>query len=132
MDILFNAKIWNFTTRAKDTESHDLYTVFLHEVGHALGLRHLKGVPSVMRPQFMPSESMRTPSSHDREHIREIYGDGGLLKGAIPRGGRRRREKRDVTSYGEEELERTILSLSSQGECRHYRDGRLILRHKLR
>lgn len=131
VDILFNTREWEFTTEANDPGRYDLYTIFLHEIGHALGLRHTREGSSVMRPTFMTSESMRAPNAYDKESIREIYGDGGPSKGARSPPERKRWGKRDVTSYEEEELERTVISLDAEGMCQHYRDSRLIYSHQL-
>lgn len=68
-DILFNTNMpWN----TNGSSSYDLYTVALHEFGHALGLAHNASSTSVMYPYYTTPKSAL--SADDQAGDQAIYG----------------------------------------------------------
>ncbi|XP_059919867.1 matrix metalloproteinase-17b isoform X1 [Gadus macrocephalus] len=66
---------WSF--RKPGSEGTDLFTVLVHEVGHALGLAHSSDRRSVMRPYYLGPAGDPLGYSlgpRDRERITDLYG----------------------------------------------------------
>ena len=62
---------------------HDLYRVVLHEMGHALGLRHSPDTGDIMYPRLGKS-GPQALSARDRETLRLLYSrpSGRRIRGA--------------------------------------------------
>lgn len=71
--INFNQQYHKFSLKAKQMH-HNLTTVMLHEVGHALGLDHENGANCVMF--YAPSENSETMKlcENEKRALRKIYG----------------------------------------------------------
>ncbi|ROL50214.1 Matrix metalloproteinase-17 [Anabarilius grahami] len=69
---------WAF--RQPATEGTDLFTVLVHELGHALGLTHSSARQSVMRPYYqgpLGDPLHFSLGHHDLQHITALYGKRG-------------------------------------------------------
>ncbi|XP_041053789.1 matrix metalloproteinase-21-like isoform X2 [Carcharodon carcharias] len=57
------------------SEGISLLTVAVHEIGHVLGLSHIRRPGSIMHPNYIPQDSKDLELDwHDRKAIQQIYG----------------------------------------------------------
>ena len=100
----------------------DFQSVFLHEIGHLLGLNHLcpQDVPcnAVMKPQLAPLERAREVFADDISALRELYKKRDLLLRESPLPAMRE-------TFIEEQ------ALYSDGRCVHRRNGRIVETHRV-
>jgi hypothetical protein len=68
-DILVNAFSFNFDTSSPSYSYVDLESLFIHELGHSLGLNHTKEAGSVMNPILNPYQVRRTLGDVDISHL---------------------------------------------------------------
>ncbi len=71
-DIILNAHNYEFVLNDPYENHYHLKSVLIHELGHLLGLPHLKH-PSVMRPKLMANESFDELTKDDINAIRTLY-----------------------------------------------------------
>lgn len=127
-DIIVNNRDFDFSTNAASTSDYDLHTVLLHEFGHLLGLNHQFDytVAAIMQPYLSIWQSNRTLFSNDKSRIANNYADsvsalsssGMFLGSSVKRSG-----IPDGTEY------HGVVELHASGECRHFKNGKLIRSH---
>lgn len=76
VDVLINNEDHN-VSNVKSAGSYYLQTIIIHELGHALGLRHYEGYwePSVMIPAISEYHTFNSLYNYDVENINEHYFD---------------------------------------------------------
>lgn len=122
-DIIVNEKDYDFGYGDDLGSTYDMRTVILHEAGHLLGLTHQSDstIAAVMQPYLSAGEANRSLFSNDTQRISDNYSDTALSSGAsasyLPSG----------IPDGEEI--HGVIELMSSGECKHFRNGKLIRSH---
>lgn len=142
-DILLNYRDYNFSTDST-SGTYDLASVILHELGHFVGLGHVKtySTASVMQAYLGMSDEVRNLFSHDRSSVQSLYGINALS--AAPSGFQAitsaSTTSDDRIIEGPKELPSSareldngqihgVIELRADGECRHYLNGELHYTH---
>ncbi len=129
-DIILNHRFFRFRIHTHEfyhdgLPRYDLRTTILHELGHFLGLPHLKNSRhSVMFEKFGPKEDKHWPSIADAALLKNLYSPRNALEFAFA-----------PQTPGTPILSYTGLygrmELSADGQCRHYQNGRFVEQHTL-
>ncbi len=72
-DIVFNDNHHWSLNPASGSQSYDIESVTLHEVGHVLGLAHHGDSNQVMAPSIMPGQQKRALAVGDQNGVRFLY-----------------------------------------------------------
>lgn len=72
-DILIDAANFSFSTSGTEPGRVDMQSLVLHEFGHALGLKHVTDVPSVMVPTLAYDFLRRAPQAFDMSSLKCEY-----------------------------------------------------------
>jgi hypothetical protein len=127
-DILINENLYNFRTGdTGSSNSYDLRTVVLHELGHFLGLSHKYG-NTVMVPSITSGTNIRTPTTIDATDMADKYSIT-LGTGSAPAVMAGKRIDYSSAPGDQGEKTRLIIELMADGECVHKENGAVIERH---
>lgn len=132
-DIFINENRYSFRT-ADDvgaSDSYDLRTVVLHELGHFLGLGHKYG-DTVMVPYISEDESIIAPTMTDIQDISSKYGIKLALNPKRSDSNEEENNQIDGNQLADEETStpvKLIIELMADGECIHSENGVEIERH---
>ena len=106
----------------RDT-NYDFKTVVIHELGHYMGLQHRPERESVMFGSITSVEEKHSPTAVDLKVLARLY---NLSYGVTPS------SPKDLSvPEGKGQLQRVIIELSADMNCRHYLDGMEIHSHKI-
>ena len=118
VDIFFNYRDFpNVTLDRNNLKYHDMQSLFVHEIGHLLGLGHREKIkPSVMAPNLDSSEVKRNLEPYDIKKIRNHYeSDLSML--------------RNEKLASKDEYMIIVFERSPNGDCQHYIDDKKTSRH---
>lgn len=105
----------------KDVLAYDAQTIIVHELGHFMGLNHSSDSKSVMYPTIREYQFKHTPSNEDYKDLAKLYGLP-MVGGAVP-------HRAQAVKPGTGELQRLVIELGADMNCRHLLDGELIESH---
>ena len=126
-DILFNYYDHDFSTNPSGSEL-DLETVYLHELGHLLGLVHVTNRPSVMTPNFSQNSRVRSLNFGDQSLIKDNYTssvNSSFLRASMATSNRAIGESRDgdvIIGFMEAKI---------HGHCRNFHIKKAMIDHGL-
>jgi hypothetical protein len=128
-DILVNEHFYNFrTTNAHVSNSFDLRTVILHELGHYLGLNHKYG-DTVMIPSIGEYSNNRAPTNID---MAEMAGKYNISLGSgvgIAMVAQNVQQQYVPMNNDQGKKIKILIELMADGECVHKENGAVIQRH---
>lgn len=140
-DIILNYRDYNFSTDST-SGTYDLSSVVLHELGHFVGLGHVKtySTPSVMQAYLGMSDEVRSLFSYDRSSLQSLYGVSSLSPAPSGFQAITSASTSDRIIEGPKELPTSaretsngeihgVIELRADGECRHYLNGELHYSH---
>lgn len=128
-DIVLNYNHHNFTMDEGGEYGFDLPTVVHHELGHLLGLGHLKARGAVMNSTISTVEVKRELLQADSQAIQDLYvsdgqnltsADSGLVPSFSTDGAPHPQDGEKVQG---------MIELMADGSCRHYQNGKLVREH---
>ena len=122
-DIMINYDIFAFSNDL-ETDTYDLPSIVLHELGHMIGLDHIfSNESSVMAPSIAPEFSQREPYPIDQSILYNLY-DLTQMASIIPNArffsaASLPTPQKDIPVSG-------YIELRADGSCHHYIDDKMV------
>lgn len=134
-DVILNYRDYDFTTDSSDNFFYDFQSVVLHELGHAIGLKHVESssTNSVMRPYLGRSDVSRSISSYDANSVQSLYGVSALGSSSFLVAAQSKPTQFELPKDARESKDGSVIGvieLRADGECRHYLEGKLTHSHR--